>query len=93
MMEQRCSQSVVTNLNAPDQPKEEVVVEQGVVNNVPSFDGDNSHITWATTILDAAFSSNSFVDDRYFEAGNIKCLKTGEVDDDDNAMVQGYQGN
>ena len=62
------------------------MVEQVVVNNVPSFDGDNSHITWATTILDAAFS-------RYFEAGNIECLKTGEVDDDDNAMVQGYQGN
>ena len=58
-------------------------MEQVVVNNVPSFDGDNSHITWATTILDAAFSSNSFVDDRYFEAGNIKCVKTGEVDDDD----------
>ena len=31
MMEQRCSQSMVTNLTAPDQPKEEVVVEQGVV--------------------------------------------------------------
>ena len=45
MMEQRCSQSVVTNLTAPDQPKEEVVVEQVVVHNVPPFDGDNSHIT------------------------------------------------
>ena len=84
MMEQRCSQSVVTNLNAPDQPKEEVVVEQVVVHSVPLFEGDNSHIKWATTILDAAFSSDSCVTDNCFEAGNTKCLMTDDNGDDDN---------